>query len=128
MVPINKADSLGRFESNLISVLAAVETSFKPIYCSERNSPRQGTYLNLTGERNMKTAEIAEEIYKAVIASQITSEVLHMDIEEVRNAFGGFAILSIEAAEALTNTYNQREYEKRSVLNASLKEIQASLK
>lgn len=78
----------------------------------------------------MKTAEIAEEIYKAVIANQITSEVLHMDIdiEEVRNAFGGFAILSIEAAEALTNTYNQREYEKRSVLNASLKEIQASLK
>ncbi|WPF71430.1 hypothetical protein [Escherichia phage vB_EcoM_JL1] len=76
----------------------------------------------------MKTAEIAEEIYKAVIASQITSEVLHMDIEEVRNAFGGFAILSIEAAEALTSTYNQREYEKRSVLNASMKEIQASLK
>lgn len=73
----------------------------------------------------MKTAEIAEEIYKAVISSQITSEVLHMDIEEVRNAFGGFAILSLEAAEALTNTYNQREYEKRSVLNASL---QASLK
>lgn len=73
----------------------------------------------------MKTAEIAEEIYKAVISSQITSEVLHMDIEEVRNAFGGFALLSIEAAEALTNTYNQREYEKRSVLNASL---QASLK
>lgn len=76
----------------------------------------------------MKTAEIAEEIYKAVISSQITNEVLHMDIEEVRNAFGGFAILSLEAAEALTNTYNQREYEKRSVLNASLKEIQASLK
>lgn len=76
----------------------------------------------------MKTAEIAEEIYKAVIANQITSEVLHMDIEEVRNALGGFARLSIEAAEALTNTYNQREYEKRSVLNASMKEIQASLK
>ena len=76
----------------------------------------------------MKTAEIAEEIYKAVIFSQITSEVLHMDIEEVRNAFGGFAILSIEAAEALTNTYNQREYEKRAVLNASLKDIEASLK
>ena len=68
----------------------------------------------------MKTAEIAEEIYKAVISSQITSEVPHMDTEEVRNAFGGFAILSIEAAEALTNTYNHREYEKRSVLNASL--------
>lgn len=76
----------------------------------------------------MKTAEIAEEIYKAVIANQITSEVLHMDIEEVRNALGGFARLSIEAAEALTSTYNQREYEKRSVLNASMKEIQASLK
>ena len=73
----------------------------------------------------MNTAEIAEEIYKAVIASQITCEVLHMDIEEVRNVFGGFAVLSIEAAEALTNTYNHREYEKRSVLNASL---QASLK
>ncbi len=73
----------------------------------------------------MKTAEIAEEIFKAAIANQITNEVLHMDIEEVRNAFGGFAALSIEAAEALTNTYNQREYEKRSVLNASL---QASLK
>ena len=73
----------------------------------------------------MNTAEIAEEIFKAVIANQITSEVLHMDIEEARNAFGGFAALSIEAAEALTNTYNQREYEKRSVLNASL---QASLK
>jgi hypothetical protein len=73
----------------------------------------------------MNTAEIAEEIYKAVIASQITSEVLHMDIEEVRNAFGGFATLSIEAAEALTNVYNHREYEKRSVLNASLR---ASLK
>ena len=76
----------------------------------------------------MKTAEIAEEIYKAVITSQITSEVLHMDIEEVRNAFGGFAILSIEAAEALTNTYNHREYEARSVFNASLKELEAALK
>ncbi|QQO90954.1 hypothetical protein ORF035 [Yersinia phage PYps23T] len=52
MVPINKVDSLGRFESNLISVLAAVETSFKPIYCNVRNSPRQGTYLNLTGEKH----------------------------------------------------------------------------
>lgn len=46
MVPINKADSLGRFESNLISVLAAVETSFKPMFCNVRNSPRQDTYLN----------------------------------------------------------------------------------
>lgn len=71
----------------------------------------------------MKTAEIAEEIYKAVIASQITSEVLHMDIEEVRNAFGGFAILSIEAAEALTSTYNQREYEKAFCTKCVLKGV-----
>ena len=73
----------------------------------------------------MNTTEIAEEIYKAVIASQITSEVLNIDIEEVRNAFGGFAVLALEAAEILQSKHYHREYEKRSVLNASL---QAALK
>ena len=72
--------------------------------------------------------EVAKAIFKDIVASNTKPEDLGAEVEELRAALRGFALLSYEAAEALQEVKLHRDYEAQSVLNASLKEIHASLK
>lgn len=72
--------------------------------------------------------EVAKAIFKDFIASNLKPEDLGAELGEIKTVMRGFARLSYEAAEALQEVKLHREYEAQSVLNASLKEIQASLK